>query len=78
MFFLMFASSYAIGQETLQVAPSALINVPGVKDPIIYALGFKVGSDMRGASLEASDFDVEQFTNVFLECFAKKEKVTPE
>ncbi len=78
VFFLMFASSYAIGQETLQVAPPALPEVPGVKDPISYALGFKVGSDMRGASLEATDFDVEQFTNGFLDGLAKKEKLTQE
>lgn len=78
VFLLMFASSSAIGQETLQVAPPALPDVPGVKDPISYALGFKVGSDMRGASLEAADFDVEQFTNGFLDGLAKKEKLTQE
>ena len=71
------SSSLSIGQETLQVKP-ALPDVPGIKDPVSYALGFKVGSDMRSASLEASDFDIEQFTNGFLDGLAKQEKLTPD
>jgi FKBP-type peptidyl-prolyl cis-trans isomerase len=74
---LLTLGTYANGQQPLQVKPQ-LPEVPGIKDPVSYALGFKVGADMRSASLEASDFDVEQFTNGFLDGLAKKEKLTPE
>jgi FKBP-type peptidyl-prolyl cis-trans isomerase FklB len=67
----------ANAQETLQVRPP-LPTIPGVKDPISYALGFKVGSDMSGASLQASDFDIEQFTNGFLDGLSRQEKMTPD
>jgi FKBP-type peptidyl-prolyl cis-trans isomerase FklB len=67
---------YAYGQQTLQVKPE-LPQVPGIKDPISYALGFNFGANMRNASLEPSDFDVEQFANGFSDGLAKNEKLTP-
>lgn len=77
LFVLSLLCTVASAQETLQVRPT-LPNIPGIKEPISYALGFKVGSDMSGASLQASDFDIEQFTNGFLDGLARQEKMTPD
>lgn len=64
-----------MAQETLRVAPP-LPTVEGVKEPVSFALGYKVGADMAGAGLEGKDFDVNEFTKGFLEGLAKSQKMT--
>ncbi|MFN6130376.1 MAG: FKBP-type peptidyl-prolyl cis-trans isomerase [Planctomycetota bacterium] len=67
----------AFGQQPPQLKPQ-LPEVPGIKDPISYALGLNVGSSLRNASFQPSDFDIEQFANGFSDGLAKSEKLTPE
>ncbi len=71
------ASLPAIAQETLKLStqPSA---TSGLKDDKSYALGWKVGKDMSGAGLDASDFDAKEFAEGFFDALSNKARLNNE
>jgi len=64
-------------QDAPRVVPQDL-STTGLKDAKSYALGWKVGNDMVGAGLDASDFDPKEFADGFLDALTKKGKLSKE